>query len=147
LHLACHGAQPDEFVNPQLILIEEAPDLARPARDLGRPNGLVRFLRILGPRLIFTGCVGHIVLAIIGTDDPAGGADRFLCDVDAVRAHIRDQSDRFAFDVHALVEPLGDAHRVRGRKAEFAARLLLEGRRREGRWRIPLCRLGLYGSH
>ena len=43
----------------------------------------------------------------------------------------------------ALVEPLGDAHRVAGGKAELARRFLLQGRGGERRRRVSGERLGL----
>src|SRR5262249_25888029 len=46
-------------------------------------------------------------------------------------------------DIDPLVEPLRDAHRMRGRKAELAARFLLQGRGGERSGRIAPRRLGL----
>jgi hypothetical protein len=48
LHLAGDGAGPDQLVELGLVAFEMAGDVARPARQVGRPDRLVRFLGVLG---------------------------------------------------------------------------------------------------
>ncbi len=136
LHLACDGAQPDQFVKLGLVGIEHRADLPRPAAGIGRPDRFVRLLRILRLGLIFARRGGQVALAVVGADQLARRRDGFGRDLDAVGPHIGDEADRLAVDVDALIEPLGDAHGVRGGKAELAARFLLQRRGGEGRGRI-----------
>jgi len=142
-HLARHHAQPNQLIEPRLVVIEERFHLARAAPHIGRPDRLVRFLRVLRLGLVLAGRGGDIVLAVVGSDQMARGGKRLFGDVDAVGAHIGDEADRLAVDVDAFVEPLCDAHRMGGRKAEFAARLLLQGRGGERRRRVAPCGFGL----
>ena len=107
---------------------------ARPV-EIGRPDRLVRFLRILDLALILARLVGHEAGVVAVGDRPARGADRLGRHVDAVGPHVGDQP--------VLVERLGDPHRVAGRKAELARRLLLQGRGGERRRRVLGERLGL----
>jgi hypothetical protein len=80
------------------------------------------------------------LLAVVRRDRAADRADRLRRHVHAVGTHIGDEADGLAADVDALIEPLRDAHRVRGREAELAARLLLHGRGGERGRRIALAR-------
>ena len=45
-HLTRHRADPDKLVEPQHVRIERACDVLRQAAEIGRPNRLVRFLRV-----------------------------------------------------------------------------------------------------
>src|SRR5205085_2017003 len=92
------------------------------AREIGGADCLMRFLCIL--------CFGCVVARLVGDvagiearrDRAAGGGDRLLGHLHAIGAHVSDR----AF----LVEMLGEAHRLAGRKAELARGLLLPGRAR-----------------
>ncbi len=141
-HLARQGALENEFVQLGLVGIEEARDIARPPRDVGRPDRFVRLLRVLRLRLIAAGRVRHVARAVLGPDRRPDRRHGLFRDLHAVGAHIGDQADRLAADLDALVKALGDAHRMRGSKAELAARLLLQRRGGEGRRRVALGRLG-----
>ena len=55
-----------------------------------------------------------------------------------VGPHVGDEADGVAADRHALVELLGDPHRAGRAEAEFARRLLLQGRGRERRRRMTV---------
>ena len=118
-------------------------DLVRPAaRSVGRIASCAScaFLALVW---YWRGEAGTYFAAVVGLDHAAGGGDRLGRDVDAVGAHIGDEADGLAADVDALIEPLRDPHGVRGRKAELAARLLLQRRGRERRIGIALGGLGL----
>ena len=142
-HLAGDRAQPNQLVEFGLIRIEEAFGFARSAGEIGWTNGLVRFLRVLRLSLVPARRGRHIIRAVIGFDHTAGGGNRFGRDLHAVGAHIGNQTDGFAADVDALIEPLRDPHGVSGRKAELAACFLLQRRGCEGRLRMPLDRFRL----
>ena len=71
--------------------------------------------------------------------------DRRTVDLHAVGSHIGDETGGLAADIDAFIEPLRDAHGVRGREAELAAGFLLQGRGGEGRLRVALRRLGFDG--
>ncbi len=83
----------------------------------------------------------HIPRAEVGLDDAPHGGNGFTGDLHPVGSHIGDQPDGFAADVDAFVEPLRDAHSMGRRKAELAARFLLQGRGGKRRLRIPPHRL------
>ena len=107
----------------------------------------MRLLGIFGFRLILPRCGRDVAAAVIRTDHAARGSERFLGDVHAVGSHIGDEADGFAFDVHAFIEPLRDAHRMRRRETEFAARLLLQGRSGEWGRGVAPGRLGFDRAH
>src|SRR6202011_1009044 len=92
--------------------------------EIRRPDRLVGFLGVLGLALILARRVRNVLLAVIGADDAPYAGNRLLGDLHAVGSHIGDETDRLAADVDAFVEPLRQAHGVRRRKAELAARLL-----------------------
>ena len=52
-HLACDGPLPDQIVKCGLVAIEHAANLIGTAVRLGRANGFVGFLGVLGLGLIF----------------------------------------------------------------------------------------------
>ena len=140
-HLACHRAQPNQFVELGLIGIEEAFGVARPARQVGRANGLVGFLRVLGLGFVAARRGRQVFSAVIRFDDAAHRRNRFFGDLHTVGTHIGDQADCLAADVDAFVEPLRHAHGVRRRKTELAACFLLQRRGGERRVGVPLDRL------
>ena len=53
--------------------------------------------------------------------------DRFGRKRHAVGTHVGNKPDRLAADFHALVEPLGDAHRGGGAETQLARGFLLQG--------------------
>ena len=140
-HLACDRAQPNELVEFGLVGIEEAFGLARPAGEVGRTDGFVRFLRVLGLGLVAARRRRHVFVAEIGLDHAAHRADRFARDLHAVGTHISNETDGLAVDVDTFIETLRHPHGVRGRKAELAACFLLQGRGGEGRLRMAFDRL------
>ena len=95
LHLARDRAQPDELVEPPLIVVEKAPDLLRPPEQVRRTDRLMRLLRVLGRRLVAARLGGQIALAELLLDEPARGRDRLACQGHAVRAHVGDEPDAF----------------------------------------------------
>ena len=81
---------------------------------------------------------GQIRLAKGLEDRIAGSGNRFAGHLDTVGTHIGDEPDCLAGDGHALIEPLGNLHGPRRRKAELARRLLLERGSPERRIRMAL---------
>ena len=84
------------------------------------------------------GAPGTYLGAEILGDHLARALDRFGREVDAVGAHISNESGRAFAEVDAFIEALGDLHRARRREAEFARGFLLQGRGRERRIGVPL---------
>ena len=107
----------------------------------------MRFLGVLGLGLVLARRLRHIGVAVILADHLAGLGDRGRIDLHAVGTHISNESGGLAADVDAFIEPLRDAHRVRRRKAVFAAGFLLQRRGGEGRLRIAPGRLGIDRGH
>ena len=142
LHLAGDGAGPDQLVEPRLIGLEMFRHLLGQARGVGRADGLMGFLRVLGLGRIFARRVGHEAVAIFLGDDLAHAGDRLGRHVDAVGSHISNETDRLAADIDAFIETLRDAHGDRRREAELARGLLLQRRGGEGRVGMALDRLG-----
>ena len=141
LHLAGDRARPDELVELRLLGLEMAGDVARALRHVGRTDRFVRFLRVLGLGGVFARRGGHIIVAEILGDDAPRRRDRLGREVDAVGAHISDETGRAVADIDAFIEALGDLHGARRREAELARRFLLQGRGGEGRIRVALDRL------
>ena len=48
LHLACHGALPDQLIEIRLVAVEHAADIVGMAEQVGRADRLVGLLGILG---------------------------------------------------------------------------------------------------
>ena len=130
-----------ELVELGLLGLEMAGDVARPPRHVGRADRLVRFLRVLGLGGVFARRARHVGVAEVLADHPARRRHRLGGEIDAVGAHIGDEPDRAVADVDALVEALGDLHGARGREAELARGLLLQGGGGEGRIGVALDRL------
>ena len=127
LHLARDRALPDEFVEPALLGRQVARHAFGRARNLGRPDRLVRLLRVLRPAGVFARGTRQIVGAIALAHMVANGADRLARHLHAVGAHVGDEPDRLAADVDAFIELLREPHRRLRAEAELAARLLLQG--------------------
>ena len=142
-HLAGDGAYPDQLVESRLLGIEHLGDAARQAAHVGRADRLVRFLRVLGLHLIFSRRAGDIIGAVFVADHLAGRGHGLRRHVDAVGAHISNESDRLAVDLDAFVQALRDLHGAGRRETEFSRGFLLQGRRRERCGRIAPRRLGL----
>ena len=94
-------------------------------RELRRTDGLVGLLGTLGLGGISSRALG-IGLAIFLSDDLLSFLKRSACQGDRIGSHVGDETNPVAVVVHALVQPLGDAHGVASRESELAVRLLLE---------------------
>ncbi len=147
LHLAGDRALPDQVVELELIVLEMALDVFRPARHVGRADRLVRLLRVLRLGHVLARARRHIGVAIFAPDHLARRRHRLGREIDAVGAHIGNESDRAVADVDALVKPLRDLHGARRGEAELARGLLLQRRGGEGRLRMALDGLGLDRDH
>ena len=134
-HLARNRALPDELVKCRLILFHKLAHGLRLALGIGRADGFMRFLRVLGFRFVLArkGCV---IAAILGRDHIADLRDGFGNDLHAVSTHVGDETDRLAADIDTLVQALCNVHRLLGREAEFARRIHLQ--RRGCEWRIGI---------
>ena len=106
--------------------------------DLGRADGFVRFLGVLGLGLVLADERGDEPLRVLARDEAADGADRLRHDGHAVGSHVGDEADGLAADVDAFIEALGDLHRLLGREAELARGVHLQGRGGERRVRVAL---------
>ncbi len=135
-HLARDSALPDQLIEPRLVGIELAAHAVGAAGEVGRADRFVRFLGVLGLGLVLARRIRHVGVAVILADHLARLGDRLGGDLHAVGPHVSNETGGFAANVDAFIEALGDAHRVRRRKAVFAAGFLLQGRGGEGRLRI-----------
>ena len=142
-HLAGDGAEPDQLVEPGLVVIEHLLDVFGTPREVGRADRLVGLLRVLRLRDVLARRGRHVLFAVVGSDHTAGGRDRLGRDVDAVGSHIGDEADGLAVELDAFIEPLRQPHGVRRREAELAARLLLQRRGHERRIGVAARGLGL----
>ena len=97
----------------------------------------MRFLRVLRLGLILPRLVRHIARVIAVRDGETRGGDGAGIHLHAIGPHVRDRA--------VFVEALRDPHRVAGREAELARRLLLQRRGGEGRRRIARRGLRLDG--
>ena len=147
LHLARHGADPDQLVKLQHLRIERAGQMLGQSCQFGRANRLVRLLGILGLDRVLARHLRYVALAEFLADHLARAVDRLGRHVDTVGTHVRDKADGLAVDLDALVEALRQLHRAVRRKAELARCLLLHCRGGEGRARVTARRLGFHGCH
>ena len=143
LHLACDRAHPDQLVEPCHVGIEGAANAVWMARHVGRADGLVRFLCVLGLGLVHARRGRQVIVAVALGDHPADRGNRFRRHLDAVGSHVGDEALRLAVDGDALVELLRGLHGARGGKSELSGGLLLQRRSGEGRVGIALDRLAL----
>ena len=135
-HLAGHGALPNQLVEAELVIIQALGHIARPAGDIGRADGLVRLLGVLGLGLVHAGRVRHVGGAVFAPDQVATRENRLARHVDGIGPHIGDQADGLAANVDAFVEPLRHLHGAFGAEVELARGLLLQGRSGERRRRV-----------
>src|SRR6266849_1198615 len=135
-HLARHGTLPDELVELALVGLEIAGDLLGAAEHVGRPDRLMRLLRVLRLGLVDARLVRPVGFAVLLLDEAARRRDRLARHGDAIGPHIGDETDRCAGDVDALIEALGRTHCPAGAEAELARGLLLQRRGGEGRRRV-----------
>ena len=110
-------------------------EVLRRQAEVGRADRLVRFLRVLHPRLVAPR-PRVVVVAEHLADDARRLAQRLLAERGRVGAVVGDEAfDLAAADLHALEQPLRDLHRPLGREPELAAGFLRErgrGERRRG---------------
>ena len=145
LHLARDRALPDQLVKFALVVAEVLGHLARRVQRRSRADRFVGFLRVLLFAAVEVRRLGQALGAVVARDDLADFGDRIGREADRVGTHISDQADRaFTADRNTFVEALGDAHRARGREAEFARGFLLQGRGRERRRWTALAFLRLH---
>ena len=124
-HLAGDGALPDHFVKASLVLVHVAAQALRRARDRCRPNGLVRFLRVLRFVDVLDRLAGQVVFAVLLADVGAGVGKRLVGQAYRIGTHIRDETDGAIADVDAFIQILRDFHGAVGGKAQLAHRFLL----------------------
>ena len=100
----------------------------------------MRFLRVLRLGFEDPHFVGQAFLAVELDDHVADLGHRFLCDVERVGAHVRDETHLAVADVDALVQLLRRAHGFLRTERELARGLLLQrrGGERGGRVAPPL---------
>ena len=134
LHLRGDGAHPDQLVEAELLARQ--PGLRRGAERLaGRPDRLVRLLRVLHLGGVGARRVGQVLGAVQLAHLVARGTDRGARERRGVRTHVGDEA--------VLVEPLRDRHRHAGAHPELAAGLLLQRGGAEGGVRRAAVGLGL----
>ena len=132
-HLRGHETVPDELVQRELVLGEEALDGLRRPRHVGGSDRLVRVLGAL-LRAVEVGLLGDVLRPVHAGDALAHGAKRIRGDPGGVGAHVGDQAGAvFAAELHPFVELLGDLHRPPHREAQLAVGVLLQLGRDEGR--------------
>ena len=129
-HLAGERALPNEVVQARVIAATDAI-----LAEIGRADRLVRFLRVLRLGLILARRIGDVATVVTLGDRLARGRNGAAVHLHAVGAHVGDRA--------ILIQALRDAHRMVGREAELARRLLLQRRGGEGRRRVARRRLGL----
>ena len=142
-HLARDGALPDQFVELGLLRLKLARDHGRQPCEIGRTDGLMGLLRVLGLDHVFARRVRDVFRAEFLADDAARRCDGRAVHVDAVGSHIGDEADGLAADIDAFIEPLSELHRPGRGEAELARGFLLQRRGLERRLRMTLDRLGL----
>jgi hypothetical protein len=111
---------PDELVELGGVRIEIAGDLVGLFAEIGRPDGLMRFLRVLGLGLVFARGSGKITAPVESFELMPDRGDRLGHDLHAVGPHIGDQTLALAAEIDALVKALGELHCLAGRKPQLA---------------------------
>ena len=133
-HLGGHRALPDQGVQTQLVAIQRRGDALGRTHHARGSHGLVRFLRVAAARLVPAWLRQRVPLAVLAPHELADLAERGVGDRHGVGPHVGDQPDRaLPREIDALVEALGERHRLAGAEPELAGRFLLQGRRGERR--------------
>ena len=123
-HLAGHGALPDQLVERQIAAVQAR--LGRGAEGFASgANRLVGLLGVAGLGGVLARLGAEVIGAVLLAHTVAGGLDRLVGEMHRIGAHVGDEAP--------LVEALGGAHRLAGREAQLAIRLLLQGAGGEGR--------------
>ena len=139
-HLRRDGPSPDQLVDLQVLGAQLRRDLVwRSEPVAGGTDRLVRLLGVLDLLLVGARRFGYVLLSESLGDLRASGGHRRVGQRRRVGAHVGDEP--------TLVQALGDPHRLRRGQAELTARLLLIGRRDEGRRRSTAVRLRLAAPH
>ena len=138
LHLTGHEAVPDELVEPCHVRLEEGPD------PLGRPlhrHRTDRLVRVLGA---LPALVDHRLARAAppcrrcSAMYVARHLHRVVREAHRVGAHVRDERGLpLVTELDALVQPLGEGHRLLRGEVEPVRRLLLELAGDERRRRVP----------
>ena len=132
-HLRRERALPDERVQAQLVLVEEAPHPVRGAREVRRADRLVRFLCALAPRLEVPRLLECILRAELARDHVLRLLQRAFGHVQRVGPHVGDEADRrIRTERDAFIELLREHHRPLHRVAELPRSVLLQRRGRVG---------------
>src|SRR5262249_30310278 len=135
-HLACQEPLPDEPVELHLVRREVLLDDPGLVAELRRPDRLAGLLGA-APRLVGRRRLGDVLHADARDDPAARRGLRLARHPDRVGPHVSDETlGAFRPEVDALVELLGDRHRLARREAELAPRLLLQRRGDERRQRV-----------
>ena len=71
-HLACDGAQPDQLVEPGLVVVEHLLDVLGTAGEVGRADRLVGLLGVLRLGHVLARRGRHVLLAVVALDDAGG---------------------------------------------------------------------------
>ncbi len=102
-----------------MIAVEEAADLVGRPVEVGRANGLVRFLGVLRLGRIEAWLFRQVAVAELAADRLTCGLDRFWRHLHTVGTHIGDQTDGFAADINTFIELLRHLHGAGGGEAEL----------------------------
>jgi len=121
-------------------------DVLRTQVEVGGADRLVRLLRVLGRALVDARLLGQVFAPVVADDLLARRLDRLARELHRIGAHVGDQADRLAADVHALIQALGGAHGLRGAHPQLARGFLLQRGGGEGRGRMAAHLLALDGG-
>ena len=106
----------------------------------------MRLLRVLRLGLVNARLLGHLLRSVKPGGDLADLLHRLCRQRHRVGAHVGDEADAALADVHTLIELLREPHGAPRIEAEFARRLLLQGRGRERRRRVAAALLAVDGD-
>ena len=119
-HLRGTGALPDQLIHPALIMRQMPRDIVRRAGDVGRADGFVRLLGVLGLGCVFARLGRDVIGAEAVTHMAANGVDGLACHRNTIGSHIGDQPDRIAVDIDTFIKLLRQTHDLLGGQAELA---------------------------
>ncbi len=139
-HLRGNGAVPDQRVELELLVIENAGERRGRALHLGGTDRLMRLLRALALRLVRARLGQNVFAAVELLDRHLAVIERLLAEVHGVGTHVGDETHHAlaAAEADAFVELLRNGHRLADGESEFAGALLLERRGGERRGRCAL---------